>query len=224
MASARDEGQVAPRRVRCRRGGAVAAKPRTTVVRASRQARSSSPAGRMGNVAPRSSAFASPSIIALTSRAASRTDLRPSRPAPWMRRTFAWSCANARARLDQVRSGLQSGHDPLERDAVERRVVAHQPAKHRRSHVEEVGDRILGFGLRFDLAVKELERGLGESSDEALLRAEHAGRPPGSLCRRGRRRHGRRARRGRPRRRVARLPRAGRSGSARVVPLGPAHP
>ena len=51
-----------------------------TVASASRHARSSSPSGRFLSTAPRSSAFPSPSSIALNSTAASGTDFSQSKP------------------------------------------------------------------------------------------------------------------------------------------------
>jgi len=56
-------------------------KPRTNAVRESRQARSSSPSGRILKIVPRSSEFASPSAMALYATAPSRTDVFPSKPA-----------------------------------------------------------------------------------------------------------------------------------------------
>ena len=49
-----------------------------------------------------------------------------------------------------------------------------QPTKHLDGEVDEVGDRIVGLGQRFDLGVEKLERTLREHVDQAVLRAEQA--------------------------------------------------
>ena len=147
-----------------------------TVVSASRHAASSPPGGRFGRTAPRNSALASPSSMASNSTAACLIDLRPRRPASFSRLTLSRSPANARLRAWVTSgSGAEAGNDPLERDAIQRRVLDDEGAEDMDADRHEVGDGIIGLDQFVGAVSEEVERPLGEGVDEqTLLRPEEA--------------------------------------------------
>ncbi len=82
----------------------------------------------------------------------------------------------------QTRFGVKS-RDALEGDAVERGVVPDESAHDLGADCDEVGGGVVGLGQPVDSVVEQLERRLGECSDEAVLGSEDAvDRPGRGLC------------------------------------------
>ena len=175
------ERPAAASQVVLRRGPTGRAKPRMTVASASRHARSSSPSGRFLSTAPRSSAFARPSSIALNSTAASATDFSPSKPAASSRPTLADELVpRARPRGRELGACLHARNGALERDAIERRMLEHERTEAVQAEVDEIGHRVVRLLERADPLEQELEGSLRDRVDEkAFPRSEDAVDGPG---------------------------------------------
>jgi hypothetical protein len=63
-------------------------------------------------------------------------------------------------RLGELGAGAKAGHDSLEGDAIQSRVLDHEPSEYRDSDGDQIGDRIVGLDQPVDAVGKELEPAL----------------------------------------------------------------
>ena len=77
--------------------------------------------------------------------------------------------------LGDLGASMQARHDPLEGNAVERRVLEHEGPEHGNADRHQISNRVIGLDQLVDPVSEELERTLSERvDDQPLLGSEQA--------------------------------------------------